>query len=106
MIGLITSNPGGPESFKLYKYICFLKSILPDVFILRKFFIFDLVSSTGGFFNELSISKMRLFFQFNRIICQLPNAIKMKIKKIIKTENKNLCFKGLNLTSPDIDGCE
>ena len=45
------------------------------------------------FFNELSISKIRLFFQFNRIICQVPNAIKTSIKKIIKTENKNLCFK-------------
>ena len=66
---------------------------MPDVFILRKFSIFDFVSSTGGFFNEFSISEIRLFFQFNLIICQLPNEIKTNIKKIIKTENKNLCFK-------------
>ena len=67
--------------------------MIPEVFILRKFSFFDLVSSTGGFFNEFSISKMRLFFQFNRIICQLPNAIKTSIKKIMNTENKSLCFK-------------
>ena len=48
---------------------------------------------TGGFFNEFSISKIRLFFQFKRIICQVPKAIKTNIKNIIKTENKNLCFK-------------
>ena len=69
---------------------------MPDVFILRKFSLFDFVNSTGGFFNEFSISKMRLFFQFNLTICQLPKAIKTNIKKIIKTENKNLCFKYLN----------
>ena len=67
--------------------------MIPEVFILRKFSFFDLVNSTGGFFNEFSISKIRLFFQFNRIICQLPNAIKTRIKKIVKTENKSLCFK-------------
>ena len=69
---------------------------MPDVFILRKFSLFDLVSSTGGFFNEFSISKIRLFFQFNLINCHEPNEIKTKIKKITKTENKNLCFKNLN----------
>ena len=36
---------------------------------------------------------MRLFFQFKRIICQVPKAIKTKIKNMIKTENKNLCLK-------------
>ena len=55
--------------------------------------MFDLDSSTGGFLRELSISKIRLFFQFNLIICHDPRAIKMQIKKITKTENKNLCFK-------------
>ena len=43
--------------------------------------------------NEFSISKIKLFFQFRRIICHVPNPIKTRIKKIIKTENKNLCFK-------------
>ena len=38
-------------------------------------------------------SKIKLFFQFRRIICHVPSPIKTKIKKIIKTENKNLCFK-------------
>ena len=66
---------------------------MPDVLILKKFSLFDLESSTGGFLNEFSISKIRLFFQFKRIICQVPNAIKTSIKNIIKTENKNLCFK-------------
>ena len=36
---------------------------------------------------------LKEFFQFNLIICQLPNAIKTRIKKIVKTENKSLCFK-------------
>ena len=65
----------------------------PDVFIFKK--LVKLVSDncTGGFFREDSISKMRLFFQFNRIICHEPKEIKTKIKKITKTENKNLCFK-------------
>ena len=35
---------------------------------------------------------MRLFFQFKRIICHDPRAIKTNMKKIIKTENKNLYF--------------
>ena len=56
--------------------------------------MFVLDSSTGGFLRELSISKIRLFFQFNLIICHDPRAIKTQIKKITKTENKNLCFKG------------
>ena len=54
---------------------------------------FNSESSTGGFFKEVSISKIRLFFQFNRIICHDPKEIKTKIKNITKTENKNLYFK-------------
>ena len=44
----------------------------------------DWESSIGGFFNDSSISKIRLFFQFNWIICHVPNAIKTNIKKPIK----------------------
>ena len=77
--------------------------MIPEVFILRKFSFFDLVNSTGGFFNEFSISNIRLFFQFKRTICHEPRLIKIKIKKITKTENKNLCFKDQKLTSPNID---
>ena len=53
----------------------------------------DISKFTG---KEFSISKIRLFFQFRRIICQVPNAIKTNIKNMIKTENKNLCFKVQN----------
>ena len=65
----------------------------PEVLILRKFSLFDSANSTGGFFNEFSISKIKLFFQFKRIICHVPSPTKTRIKKMIKTENKNLCFK-------------
>ena len=34
-IGLITSKPGVPTSLRLYKYICFSKSIEPDVLIFK-----------------------------------------------------------------------
>ena len=50
-------------------------------------------NSTGGFLRDSSISKIRLFFQFRRIICHEPKAIKTEIKKNTKTENKNLFFK-------------
>ena len=50
-------------------------------------------NSTGGFFKELSISKIKLFFQFRRMICHEPNAIKTEMKKNVKTVNKNLFFK-------------
>ena len=50
-------------------------------------------NSTGGFSSDFSISKIRLFFQFRRINCHDPSAIKMQIKKITKSENKNLFFK-------------
>ena len=50
-------------------------------------------NSTGGFLRESSISKIRLFFQFKRIICHEPNAIKTEMKKNVKTVNKNLFFK-------------
>ena len=65
----------------------------PDVFIFKKLVAFDSDNRTGVFFKEDSISKIRLFFQFNRIICHEPKEIKTKMKKITKTENKNLCFK-------------
>ena len=55
--------------------------------------IWVLLSESLTFFKEVSISEIRLFFQFNRIICHEPNEINTKIKKITKTENKNLCFK-------------
>ena len=58
--------------------------------------LLELVSSTGGFFKELSISEIKLFFQFKRIICHEPKATNTKIKKITNTENKNLCFKNIN----------
>ena len=66
----------------------------------------EFVNSTGGFFKEFSISNIKLFFQFKRTICHEPSAIKTKIKKIINTENKNLCFKEYKLTSPNIDCSE
>ena len=50
-------------------------------------------NSTGGFLRDSLISKIRLFFQFKRIICHEPNAIKTEMKKNTKTENKNLFFK-------------
>ena len=50
-------------------------------------------NSTGGFLRDFSISKIRLFFQFKRIICHEPNAIKTVMKKNVKTVNKNLFFK-------------
>ena len=50
-------------------------------------------NSIGGFLRDSLISKIRLFFQFNRIICHEPNAIKTEMKKNTKTENKNLFFK-------------
>ena len=37
---------------------------------------------------------------------QTPKAIKTKIKKIIKTENKNLYFNDTDLTSPDVYCCK
>ena len=66
----------------------------------------EFVNSTGGFFSEFSISNIKLFFQFKRTICHDPRATKTKIKKIINTENKNLCFKEYKLTSPNIDCSE
>ena len=58
------------------------------------------MSSTGGFFKEFLISNKRLFFQFKRIICHDPSETKTSIKKITKTENKNLCFNEKKINFP------
>ena len=64
----------------------------------------DWDNSTGKFFNEFSISRIRLFFQFKRIICHEPNEIKTNIKKITKTENgvNPLCFNQKTLLGCDV----
>ena len=79
------------------------KNSIPMVFIHGVGLDHQMWDKQISYFNEFSISNIRLFFQFKRTICHEPRLIKTKIKKITKTENKNLCFKGQKLTSPNID---
>ena len=51
------------------------------------------LNSTGSLFKDWSIELINSSFQFNLIICQVPNDKKTKIKKYTKIEKDNLFFK-------------
>jgi len=49
---------------------------------------------TGFSLSDVSIWLISSNFQLSLMICQLPRAIKIKIKKNTKIENRNLYLKG------------
>ena len=51
------------------------------------------LNSIGSLFKDFSIEFINSSFQFNLIICQVPRAKKIKIKKYTNNENDSLFFK-------------